>query len=59
MAWRSSRYDREWRANPVISGGARELTRELHLVDLSRWFLAISHRFQGVPNFLLGYAVGG
>jgi len=32
-------YDREWRANPVISGGGELLDQGVHLIDLSRWFL--------------------
>ncbi|MCB4757625.1 MAG: Gfo/Idh/MocA family oxidoreductase [Elusimicrobia bacterium] len=32
-------YDREWRANPEISGGGELLDQGMHLIDLSRWFL--------------------
>lgn len=32
-------YDREWRANPAISGGGELLDQGIHLIDLSRWFL--------------------
>jgi predicted dehydrogenase len=32
-------YDREWRANPEISGGGELLDQGVHLIDLSRWFL--------------------
>ncbi|MDB9985985.1 Gfo/Idh/MocA family oxidoreductase [Pelagibacterales bacterium] len=32
-------YDREWRANPEISGGGELIDQGSHLIDLSRWFL--------------------
>jgi predicted dehydrogenase len=32
-------YDREWRANPDISGGGELLDQGMHVIDLSRWFL--------------------
>lgn len=32
-------YDREWRANPALSGGGELIDQGVHLVDLSRWFL--------------------
>ena len=32
-------YDREWRANPELSGGGELKDQGPHLVDLSRWFL--------------------
>jgi predicted dehydrogenase len=32
-------YDREWRADPEISGGGELLDQGMHLIDLSRWFL--------------------
>lgn len=32
-------YDREWRANPGISGGGELIDQGVHLIDLSRWFL--------------------
>jgi predicted dehydrogenase len=32
-------YDREWRANPAISGGGELLDQGVHLIDLARWFI--------------------
>ncbi|MDG2272474.1 MAG: Gfo/Idh/MocA family oxidoreductase [Halioglobus sp.] len=32
-------YDKEWRANPQISGGGELLDQGAHLLDLSQWFL--------------------
>src|SRR5215813_1523602 len=32
-------YDKEWRANPEISGGGELLDQGIHVVDLFRWFL--------------------
>jgi predicted dehydrogenase len=32
-------YDREWRADPNISGGGELLDQGSHLIDLARWFL--------------------
>lgn len=32
-------YDKEWRANPEISGGGELLDQGVHLIDLARWFL--------------------
>ena len=32
-------YEREWRANPVLSGGGELIDQGVHLIDLSRWFL--------------------
>lgn len=32
-------YDREWRADPRLSGGGELLDQGVHLVDLARWFL--------------------
>lgn len=32
-------YDKEWRADPRISGGGEGIDQGMHLIDLSRWFL--------------------
>ena len=32
-------YDREWRADPAISGGGELMDQGVHLIDLARWFL--------------------
>jgi predicted dehydrogenase len=32
-------YDREWRANPTLSGGGELIDQGVHLIDLAGWFL--------------------
>jgi predicted dehydrogenase len=32
-------YEREWRADPLVSGGGELLDQGVHLIDLARWFL--------------------
>jgi predicted dehydrogenase len=32
-------YEREWRANPAISGGGELIDQGVHVIDLARWFL--------------------
>lgn len=32
-------YDREWRADPQLSGGGELIDQGVHLIDLARWFL--------------------
>jgi predicted dehydrogenase len=32
-------YDREWRADPALSGGGELIDQGVHLVDLAGWFL--------------------
>lgn len=43
-------YDREWRANPVISGGGELIDQGPHLIDLSRWFLGDFCETQGFAH---------
>ena len=31
-------YDKEWRAEPEISGGGEAIDQGVHLIDLARWF---------------------
>ena len=40
-------YEREWRANPELSGGGELLDQGVHLIDLARWFLGDFTRVQG------------
>ena len=40
-------YEKEWRADPVISGGGELLDQGIHLIDLSRWFLGEFTQVQG------------
>jgi predicted dehydrogenase len=32
-------YEKEWRANPEVSGGGELIDQGVHLIDLARWFL--------------------
>jgi predicted dehydrogenase len=32
-------YDKEWRANPDLSGGGETIDQGVHMIDLARWFL--------------------
>ncbi len=32
-------YDKEWRANPTLSGGGELIDQGSHLIDLSRWIM--------------------
>ena len=43
-------YDKEWRANPEISGGGELLDQGSHLIDLSRWFLGNFVNIKGAMN---------
>jgi len=40
-------YDREWRANPALSGGGELIDQGVHLIDLSRWFLGEFQTVEG------------
>lgn len=45
-------YDREWRADPALSGGGELIDQGVHLIDLSRWFLG---DFANVSGFAHTY----
>ena len=45
-------YDKEWRANPSLSGGGELVDQGVHLIDLSRWFLG---EFEAVGGFAHTY----
>jgi predicted dehydrogenase len=40
-------YEREWRANPAISGGGEGIDQGMHLIDLARWFCGDFTHVQG------------
>jgi predicted dehydrogenase len=43
-------YDKEWRADPHISGGGELLDQGMHLIDLSRWFFGDFVRVEGFSH---------
>jgi len=43
-------YDKEWRANPMLSGGGELIDQGPHLIDLSRWFLGDFSEVQGFAH---------
>ncbi len=43
-------YDREWRANPAISGGGELIDQGVHMIDLARWFLGDFTEIQGFAH---------
>lgn len=43
-------YDREWRADPRLSGGGELIDQGPHLIDLSRWFLGEFSEIQGFAH---------
>ncbi|MEO7145001.1 MAG: Gfo/Idh/MocA family oxidoreductase [Bryobacteraceae bacterium] len=43
-------YDREWRADPALSGGGELLDQGVHLIDLARWFLGEFPRIDGFSH---------
>ena len=43
-------YDREWRANPMLSGGGELIDQGVHMIDLSRWFLGDFTEIQGFAH---------
>jgi predicted dehydrogenase len=45
-------YEKEWRADPAVSGGGELVDQGVHLIDLARWFLG---EFQDVRGFAQRY----
>ncbi len=43
-------YDKEWRANPALSGGGELIDQGPHLIDLSRWILGEITEVQGFAH---------
>lgn len=41
-------YDREWRANPELSGGGELIDQGVHVIDLSGWFLGEFDQIEGL-----------
>lgn len=40
-------YDKEWRANPKLSGGGELIDQGIHLIDLAHWFLGDFQKIDG------------
>jgi len=45
-------YEKEWRADPTLSGGGELIDQGVHLIDLARWFLG---NFSEVTGFAHAY----
>src|SRR5271170_1276273 len=45
-------YDREWRADPKLSGGGELIDQGPHLIDLARWFLGDFTQVYGFADTL-------
>jgi predicted dehydrogenase len=43
-------YDKEWRADPALSGGGELIDQGVHLIDLARWFLGDFNEVQGLAH---------
>ncbi len=43
-------YDKEWRADPKLSGGGELIDQGPHLIDLSRWFLGNFSEIDGFAH---------
>ena len=43
-------YEKEWRADPEISGGGELLDQGVHLIDLASWFLGSFAHIQGFSH---------
>jgi predicted dehydrogenase len=45
-------YEREWRADPAVSGGGELIDQGIHLIDLARWFLGDFQHVHGLTPTL-------
>ena len=43
-------YDREWRAQPLLSGGGELIDQGVHLIDLTRWCLGDFVSIEGIAQ---------
>lgn len=43
-------YEKEWRANPALSGGGELMDQGVHLIDLARWFLGDFTQIDGFAH---------
>jgi predicted dehydrogenase len=43
-------YEKEWRAQPAVSGGGELVDQGIHLIDLARWFLGDFEKVQGFAH---------
>ncbi|MGZ8847848.1 MAG: Gfo/Idh/MocA family protein, partial [Pyrinomonadaceae bacterium] len=43
-------YEKEWRADPNLSGGGELIDQGVHLIDLARWFLGDISEVNGFAN---------
>jgi predicted dehydrogenase len=43
-------YEKEWRAQPALSGGGELIDQGVHLIDLARWFLGDFTEVQGFAH---------
>jgi predicted dehydrogenase len=41
-------YDKEWRANPELSGGGELIDQGVHVIDLAGWFLGEFDQIEGL-----------
>ena len=43
-------YDKEWRAQPELSGGGELIDQGVHIIDLARWFLGDFTEIEGYAH---------
>ncbi len=43
-------YEKEWRADPKLSGGGEMIDQGVHLIDLARWFLGDFSKVSGFAH---------